>query len=177
MEEGARAWDSKLKRESKTLAQAVAEYKRRYKRSPPKGFAEWFAFAQANDFQLIDEFDSLEANIQPLLGIPSKVLQERSDLLQHDASLLLQGFGFTLPIRNHAAGTPQGPMSDSSKTTQLLRLLEPILPNLPDLNLTVNGHNTPWVMIPGAKRKRLADSATLGRSTPPFSSFSHSASR
>ncbi|KAG6889563.1 hypothetical protein C0995_016690, partial [Termitomyces sp. Mi166 len=32
------AWDAKLKRSSKTLAEAVAEYKRRYKRLPPRGF-------------------------------------------------------------------------------------------------------------------------------------------
>ena len=31
-------WENKLKRASKTLAQAVNEYRRRYKRHPPKGF-------------------------------------------------------------------------------------------------------------------------------------------
>lgn len=41
------AWNKKLTRASKTLAEAVAEYRRRYKRAPPLGFDKWsvtFAF-------------------------------------------------------------------------------------------------------------------------------------
>jgi hypothetical protein len=34
-------WEGKLKRASETLEEAVAEYKRRYKRPPPKGFDDW----------------------------------------------------------------------------------------------------------------------------------------
>jgi len=34
-------WENKLKRASKTLAQAANEYRRRYKRHPPKGFDPW----------------------------------------------------------------------------------------------------------------------------------------
>ena len=34
-------WKRKLEHQSKTLKQAVNEYKRRYKRSPPKGFDVW----------------------------------------------------------------------------------------------------------------------------------------
>jgi hypothetical protein len=34
-------WKAKFDRQSKTLTQAVTEYKRRYKRSPPKGFELW----------------------------------------------------------------------------------------------------------------------------------------
>lgn len=35
-------WEAKLASSSKTLAQAVAEYQRRYKRLPPLGFNDWF---------------------------------------------------------------------------------------------------------------------------------------
>lgn len=34
-------WDELQKRQSKTLKEAVAEYKRRYMRNPPKGFDKW----------------------------------------------------------------------------------------------------------------------------------------
>lgn len=34
-------WDDLVKRQSKTLKEAVAEYKRRYMRNPPKGFDKW----------------------------------------------------------------------------------------------------------------------------------------
>jgi len=36
------AWKAKRARASKTLNQAVAEYKRRYKRAPPLGFDKWY---------------------------------------------------------------------------------------------------------------------------------------
>ena len=35
-------WEAKLTSSSKTLAQAAAEYQRRYKRPPPLGFDDWF---------------------------------------------------------------------------------------------------------------------------------------
>jgi hypothetical protein len=35
-------WKRKLARQSKTLKQAVNEYKRRYRRPPPKGFDAWY---------------------------------------------------------------------------------------------------------------------------------------
>ena len=34
-------WDKKLKKQSKSLDEAVAEYRRRYRRAPPKGFDGW----------------------------------------------------------------------------------------------------------------------------------------
>ena len=34
-------WEAKLRGASKTLQEAVREYKRRYKRAPPKGFDHW----------------------------------------------------------------------------------------------------------------------------------------
>lgn len=37
-------WDAKIARQSKTLEQAVNEYKRRYHRNPPKGFDKWWDY-------------------------------------------------------------------------------------------------------------------------------------
>jgi hypothetical protein len=40
-------WESKLARQSKTLSQAVREYKRRNKgRNPPKGFDKWWSWRE-----------------------------------------------------------------------------------------------------------------------------------
>lgn len=41
IENAERKWDKLLKSQSKTLAEAVAEYKRRYQRNPPRGFDKW----------------------------------------------------------------------------------------------------------------------------------------
>lgn len=37
-------WDKKLKRQSKSLDEAVVEYERRYHRAPPKGFDDWCVY-------------------------------------------------------------------------------------------------------------------------------------
>jgi hypothetical protein len=42
-------------RQSKTLSQAVAEYKRRYGRPPPKGFERWWSFARQNNIKIVDD--------------------------------------------------------------------------------------------------------------------------
>ena len=42
-------------RQSKTLLQAVSEYKRRYGRPPPKGFEQWWKFARKNNIKIVDD--------------------------------------------------------------------------------------------------------------------------
>jgi hypothetical protein len=42
-------------RQSKTLPQAVSEYKRRYGRPPPKGFEQWWKFARRNSIKIVDD--------------------------------------------------------------------------------------------------------------------------
>lgn len=41
IEHGEKKWNDLLKRQSKTLDEATQEYKRRYKRNPPKGWEQW----------------------------------------------------------------------------------------------------------------------------------------
>jgi len=44
MGEAENLWTEKLQRASKSLVDAVGEYRRRYKRDPPKGFDLWYTF-------------------------------------------------------------------------------------------------------------------------------------
>jgi hypothetical protein len=47
-------WADLKARQSKTFAEAVAEYERRYGRRPPRGFDRWYAFAKAHNVKLIE---------------------------------------------------------------------------------------------------------------------------
>lgn len=48
IEDAQNEWDAKVARQSKTLAEAVAEYGRRNKgRKPPKGFDHWWNYVQS----------------------------------------------------------------------------------------------------------------------------------
>jgi hypothetical protein len=79
MQEAELSYRKKLGRQSKTLSQAAAEYRRRYKRHPPKGFDQWFQFAKENDFKMIDEFDGMIADIEPFWRLSTEELQRRTD--------------------------------------------------------------------------------------------------
>ena len=64
--------------QSKTLAEAVQEYKRRYGRNPPKGFDEWFEFAKENGVKIIDEYDQLVRDLEPFWGMSGEELRRRA---------------------------------------------------------------------------------------------------
>ena len=64
--------------QSKTLADAVKEYKRRYRRNPPKGFDEWFEFAKENGVKIIDEYDQLVRDLEPFWGMSGEELRRRA---------------------------------------------------------------------------------------------------
>jgi hypothetical protein len=64
--------------QSRSLAQAVAEYKRRYGRLPPKGFDDWYAFATANGAVIIDEYDQLMDDLRPFWLLSGAEIRRRS---------------------------------------------------------------------------------------------------
>lgn len=55
IDRGQRRWDGLLRRQSKTLKEAVAAYRSKYGRAPPKGFDKWFEFTQANGVKIVDD--------------------------------------------------------------------------------------------------------------------------
>lgn len=137
-----RAWQAKLDSQSTTLAEAVAEYRRRYNgQNPPRGFDVWYEFAKKHNVQLIDEYDSIRERILPYAAIPSSVLRQRSDQLQNDDKLWLRDMAFTIRIRPGADLSASGPMRHSNnRPDQVLDLLKNIAHLVPvDVNLTITG--------------------------------------
>lgn len=64
--------------QSRSLSQAVAEYKRRYGRAPPAGFDEWYKFATANGAVIIDEYDQLIDDLRPFWLLSGAEIRRRS---------------------------------------------------------------------------------------------------
>ncbi|KAF9561686.1 hypothetical protein CPC08DRAFT_742417 [Agrocybe pediades] len=67
-------WEAKLEGASTTLDEAVAEYKRRYNRAPPKGFDLWWKYAIDNNVQLPDEYDQIFQDLEGFWGLEPKDL-------------------------------------------------------------------------------------------------------
>lgn len=70
-------FDNLLKRQSKTLPAAVAEYERRYGRKPPKGFDEWYEFAKENGAIVFDEYDQLSKDLEPFWQLSGEEIRRR----------------------------------------------------------------------------------------------------
>ncbi|EJT99477.1 hypothetical protein DACRYDRAFT_117721 [Dacryopinax primogenitus] len=60
-----RAWQEKVDKQSRTLEEAVAEYGRRYRRPPPRGFDKWWDYVQKKNVSLPDEYDQILEDLGP----------------------------------------------------------------------------------------------------------------
>jgi hypothetical protein len=69
---------AKLTRQSRSLKEAVKEYKRRYGRDPPKGFDAWWKFAKDHNVRLVDEYDGLMEDLEPFWSISGQELRRRA---------------------------------------------------------------------------------------------------
>lgn len=58
MEQARQKFDNMLSNQSRTLKEAVAEYKRRYGIPPPKGFEAWWKFCVDKDIKIVDDVRS-----------------------------------------------------------------------------------------------------------------------
>ena len=71
-----------LSRQSKSLKKAVAEYKRRYGRNPPKGFDQWWDFAQKHDVKIIDDYDAVFEDLSPFWDMSGEEFRARADVVR-----------------------------------------------------------------------------------------------
>lgn len=73
--------NSLIQRQSKTYTAARNEYKRRYGFEPPPGFEQWYEFAKTNQSPVIDDFDTIQRSITPLLKLSGReVLEAMSEV-------------------------------------------------------------------------------------------------
>ncbi|KAM0752099.1 hypothetical protein T439DRAFT_200763 [Meredithblackwellia eburnea MCA 4105] len=159
--EGEQKWAAKLAKQSQTFQEAVQEYRKRYNMAPPRGFDKWYEFAKKRGVQLIDEYDSILDRILPFASLPRDVLKQRSEMLQHDKDFWMHGMTFTIKVRDGGKElTAEGPMRENgARANQVMDLLAGFSQFLPDLNLTMTGHDTPWVVIAGEAKIRHLEAA------------------
>jgi len=82
---GEKRWEGLLANQSRTLAQAVAEYRRRYHRPPPRGFDIWWDFATTHHLVLPDEYDRINLDLAPFFALPKEEMQRRMEMVEHMA--------------------------------------------------------------------------------------------
>ncbi|KAM0756101.1 hypothetical protein T439DRAFT_296122 [Meredithblackwellia eburnea MCA 4105] len=140
MKQAKQSWEAKLARQSKTYEEAVAEYRRRYKRDPPNGFQAWYDWAVAHDVQLIDEYDSLSRNVEPFFSLPPEELWSRIDILREHS--LSHKF---LTIRNGTSMGWKGAEWRDVVCNFFFEGIEEFIPLLPDLDIALFLHDGPML--------------------------------
>jgi hypothetical protein len=152
MSSAQKQFDSVTSRQSKTLEEAVAEYKRRYNVAPPPNFDKWYEFAKNKGVQLIDEYDTIYHSLLPFWAIDPKTLRERArESLGFDNAMM------AVLIRNgKVVKVDRGP-EWQQKATQ--GMMKEFLKYLPDMDLVFNLHDEPRVIVPDGDLSRLVSLA------------------
>ncbi|KAJ3746658.1 hypothetical protein DFH05DRAFT_1607570 [Lentinula detonsa] len=91
MDEAEERFRAKVERQSKTLPEAIEEYKRRYGMPPPKGFDGWWEYTRKYDVVLVDEYDTLMRDLAPFYALRGK--KELGDYSDNDEDPLRPGSG------------------------------------------------------------------------------------
>jgi hypothetical protein len=147
--DASQTFNETLTRQSRSLDEAVTEYRRRYGMPPPPHFDKWYEFAKERNTVLIDEYDTIYHSLLPFWGLsPSSIrLRVRQDL----------GFDnvvMGISIRNGEPihlGNGQGNFQRDAAMKQL----EQFAKWLPDMDLEFNVHDEPRVVVPHQDLNRL----------------------
>ena len=140
-------------RQSRTLEEAVEEYKRRYKICPPPHFDKWYHFATGRGVQLIDEYDTTYHSLLPFWGLrPATIRARVREALGFDGNSLIG-----LLIRNGAAVHVQSGAEWQQQAT--IGMMKQFIHLLPDMDLAFNIHDEPRVVVPHDELSRLVAKA------------------
>ncbi|THU98640.1 hypothetical protein K435DRAFT_818824 [Dendrothele bispora CBS 962.96] len=146
MEHAERDWNNKLAKASTTLEQAVTEYRRRYKRDPPKGFDKWWAYVERHQVLLPDEYDMIYEDLEPFWGLDPMDLQQIHDELESKVDSYTLGKESNLDkikvLRtSFHEGANYEQLIHGSKG--ILDLLDDIQDELPPFRATFSPHDNP----------------------------------
>ena len=95
-----------LARQSKTLAQAVEEYKRRYHRDPPKGFDDWGQFVKENGVVMVDEYDAISEDLEPFWSLDPREFRQRAQYVRARLIFMRSGYLTRDSVRPFAVHRP-----------------------------------------------------------------------
>ncbi|EGO01338.1 glycosyltransferase family 90 protein [Serpula lacrymans var. lacrymans S7.3] len=136
-----------LSRQSKSLEHAVAEYKRRYNRNPPKGFDDWWAFAKQHNVKLVDEYDGLVEDLAPFWNLTGQELRRRAlqvgRLPSIDLVRIQDGVAINANVEKIWVDTERGHRSLGFRT-----MMEKFQEKLPDMYFPVNAKAEGRVLVP-----------------------------
>ncbi|KAF2433204.1 putative capsule-associated protein CAP1 [Tothia fuscella] len=145
-------FENLLSRQSKSLEQAVTEYRRRYGISPPPNFDVWYEFAKRKNVKLIDDYDAIHETLLPFWGLDPTVIRARvAEAIGFDNVLL------AVVIRGGEVVKAEGGPDWQQEAT--VGMMKEFMQYLPDMDLAFNLHDEPRVVLPADQLARLVNRA------------------
>ncbi|KAG6818280.1 hypothetical protein H0H93_006311, partial [Arthromyces matolae] len=152
MDSAEERYRNKLAKQSTTLKAAVAEYKRRYGRSPPKGFDAWFAYAKKHDVKFVDEYDGLMEDLQPFRELSGQEIRRRTEQVGHLPSIDLvrikDGNATKLKLNTEFEDDEV-----SARAEGFSMMIAQFAHLLPDMDFSINAKAEGRVLVPWEHRK------------------------
>ena len=134
--------------QSTSAGEAVVEYKRRYRRNPPKGFEEWVAFALNHGSKIIDDFDQIDQDLKPYRTTEARqtfpMLQDQVKDCPRTARITIQN-GTMFMSTEYMYGT------------EWRRLIQPVLHALPNSVFYLNTIDEPRILHPSKPQAALIE--------------------
>ncbi|KAJ2915744.1 hypothetical protein MD484_g4678, partial [Candolleomyces efflorescens] len=147
MREAEEKFNAKVARQSKTLDAAVAEYRRRYNRHPPKGFDDWWEFAKKFDFKMVDEFDILMEDMAPFYELPGIEVRRRVSQVGELPSIdLVRVNKGVVTVQNMQKGFKDSEVS--ARARGFRSMMGQFVKRLPDMDFPINAKAEGRVLIP-----------------------------
>jgi hypothetical protein len=136
-------WGSQAHR-SRTLAEAAAHYRRRYKRDPPPNFDKWYRFAVQRNSIVIDDFDNIEEDLAPFSSF------NPDDLRLRTVTVLATNTDVSgIRIRDgRAEAIAEVPEEHRWVIEGAVTMIQQFAEFLPDMDLAMNLHDECRVAVP-----------------------------
>ena len=140
-------FERKLNGQSKTLEDAVNEYRKRYDMDPPKGFDDWFQFAKDNKVDMIDEYDQLMRDLAPFRQFAGAEIRERAIQVGYLPSVDLvrvqNGTTRTIDVNKGFDDAEVGARAKGFRV-----MLEKFQDKLPDMDFPINEKAEGRILVP-----------------------------
>ncbi|KAG8897908.1 Glycosyltransferase Family 90 domain containing protein [Tulasnella sp. 403] len=139
-------WKVKNDKASRTIKDAAAEYKRRYGRSPPKGFDKWWTYVTAHRVPLPDEYDRIHQDLQPFWGVDPSLLRAAQAAREREKgtyTIACANGKVSVAVENFDKSDPVRLKKIRMRAEGQVKLLQRVQQYLPDFRATFNALDTP----------------------------------
>jgi hypothetical protein len=157
MKEADRQWLAYDNDRSTSFRQTVAKYRETYGRHPPPGFKEWYMFARKRNAHNMDDFQQITGDLRPFWAVAPVQIRQMAAKLQHSDGIM----GVQIRNRKVVYSSEEGWRIETFRKS-----VKRIARYLPDMDIALNIHDQPRVMLSWEDTQEHLRTEALTRSLP-----------